>query len=105
MVPAEPNHGRNPSHGAAPSWVAALGRGLSRLIARSAFEILRVFQPIVLPALFWLAAGGVGLWFLFVKVAHDDGFPTSSVLLMSLGCLVGGLGYCVLLESLRPTGR
>jgi hypothetical protein len=105
MEPSETRDCRNPSHGVAPSSVALFVRAVSRVLKRSAFEILRWLQPVVLPTLFWLAAGGVALWILFVKIAHDDGFPTAPVLLMSLGCVVGALGYCVLLESLRPTSR
>jgi hypothetical protein len=105
MEPAETRDCRNPSHGVAPSWVAMMIRSVSRVLARSAFEILRLLQPVILPTLFWLAAGGVALWILFVPIAHDDGFPTASVLGMSLGCILGALGYCVLLESLRPTSR
>lgn len=105
MQAGESHDCRNPSHEISPTWMAAVFRAVLRVFARGLFEILRVFQPLVLPTLFWLAAGGVALWVVFVKIAHDDGFPTASVLLMSLGCLLGAMGYCVLLESLRPMGR
>ena len=105
MDRAQTTPGRNPSHRAVPAWPNRLFRGVSKLLARGAFEVLRLLQPVVLPALLWLGAGGVALWVVFVRIAHDDGFPTASVLLMSLGCLVGALGYCALLESLRHAGR
>jgi hypothetical protein len=105
MQPAETRDCRNPSQRFARSWVAPFIWTVMRLVARGAFEILRLLQPVILPTLFWLAAGGVALWVIFVPIAHDDGFPTTSVLGMSVGCVLGALGYCVLLESLRPTGR
>jgi hypothetical protein len=105
MAGTETQHGRNPSQSVASAWTTATVGLLVRVIARCAFAILRLCQRVVLPTLLGLAAGGVGLWIIFVRIAHDDGFPSTSVLLMSLGCVVGALGYCVLLESLRPSGH
>ena len=96
---------RESSHPVTPAWVERVVRVGLRVIGRCTFELLRVLRPIVLPILFWLAVGGIGLWVLFVEVAHDGNFPTARVLSMSLGCLLGAAGYCVLLESLRPTAR
>ena len=96
---------REQSHPVTPAWVATVLRACLRVIGRCTFELLRALRPIVLPILFWLAVGGVGLWVLFVEIAHDGNFPTARVLSMSVGCLLGAVGYCVLLESLRPTAR
>ena len=105
MDTAQTSDRRNASHSAFRAWPVTLIGALLRVFKRGAFEVLRLLQPVVLPLLGWLAIGGVGLWFLFVRIAHDDGFPTARVLLMSLGCVLGGLLYCVLLESLRPAPR
>jgi hypothetical protein len=96
---------RNQSHSVEMDWIWAPVGFAGRLLRGVAFGVLRLLEPLVLPLLFWLAIGGLGLWVIFVWIAHDPGFPTARVLLMSLGCLFGFVGYCGALEWLRPTAR
>jgi hypothetical protein len=102
METHEPLDCRNPSRSADFGWARSVIQFKGRLLRRLAFGLLRLFEPVVLPFLFWLAVGGVALWVIFVCIAHDPGFPTLRVLLMSLGCLLGFVVYCGMLELLRP---
>ena len=96
---------RNPSQNADLEWMWIPIQFAGRILRRMAFGALRLLEPIILPFLFWLAIGGVALWFIFVWVAHDSGFPSARVLSMSLGCLLAFVGYCGALEWLRPATR
>lgn len=80
-------------------------RALARFAQRCAFSLLRAGSPIVLPFLLWLAAGDFVVWGVFVGIAHDSEFPTARVMTMAVSCLLAALGYCVLLETLRPDTR
>ncbi len=93
---------RIPSQNIESGWIRALIEFAGRILRRLAFGFLRLLEPLVLPFLFWLAIGGVALWVIFVHIAHDPGFPTARVLLMSSGCVLGFVGYSAALELLRP---
>lgn len=90
---------------ARPPFIAWAAQIVLRVLRRTGFEALRFSSQFVLPLLLWLAVGGVALWVLFVRVAHDEAFPSASVLGMSLGCVLGALVYCLLMELLRPASR
>ena len=96
---------RIPSQPKSATWSYRVTCALARFAQRCAFRLLRAGSAIVLPFLLWLAAGDVVLWFVFVGIAHDSDFPTSKVMMMALSCLLGALGYCALLETLRPNTR
>jgi hypothetical protein len=71
-------------------------------VRRAAFAVLALARPVAIPVLSGVAVGGVGLWVIFVPLAHDSEFPTLRVLGMSLGCAVTVVLYYALMELLRP---
>ena len=74
----------------------------------SAFGVLALARPVVIPVLFGVAIGGVGIWLIFVPIAHDTGFPSLRVLGLSVGCAVSHACCCrlptrALAGSLSPS--
>ena len=64
----------------------------------SAYGVLAILRPILIPLFYWLAVGGVLLWIIFVPIAHDADFPTLRVLGMSAGCAAGAVVYYALMD-------